>query len=74
MKGLFLGIYPIVFPFKVKKDGKFGIIRQDGKLIIPLKYDQLEEEGYYWLGIRLILASKNSKKYYVDYCGNEYIK
>ena len=54
--------------------GKFGIIRQDGKLIIPLKYDQLEEEGYYWLGIRLILASKNSKKYYVDYCGNEYIK
>jgi hypothetical protein len=64
----------LYFPFKVKKDGKFGVMRQDGKLIIPLKYEQLEEEGNYWLGIRLILASKNSRKYYVDYCGNEYVK
>jgi hypothetical protein len=62
------------FPYKVKKDGKFGIARQDGKIVVPIIYDKIEKEGLYWSGVRLLFVTKRDTKYYVDYCGVEYRK
>lgn len=45
--------------FLVEKDDKFGILRRDGKIIVPIEYDSLEMENDRWR--RFLFLEKDGK-------------
>lgn len=61
------------FPYIVKLKDKYGVIDQNGKLIVPIIYDEISYSWLYWYQVGLLLVKKNDTKYFVDLCGNEYL-
>ena len=53
--------------FIVQKDGKFGTIDDMGKMIIPFKYDKIEDYG----SRGFLIVKLKEKEGHVDYSGNE---
>ncbi|MBO9700370.1 MAG: WG repeat-containing protein [Sporocytophaga sp.] len=62
------------FPFRVKKDNKYGIIDANGKLLIPVIYDDIYYNYRDYISAGLLKVRQENKVFYIDYCGNQYVK
>ena len=56
----------------IKKDGKFGFIDQDGKLVVTPQYDSIEKFGAH--GVSWALVEKNGKLGFIDKDGKEVVR
>lgn len=56
----------------LKKDGKWGLMATDGKILAPFEYDALETPGDHDLKFSIILARKNGKYGVMDFGGKIY--
>lgn len=66
--------YDNEFPFRVKKDNKYGMIDTNGKLLIPAIYDDIYYNYRDYISAGLLKVRQGNKIFYIDYCGNQYIK
>ncbi len=65
-KPAFKGTYDDANLFKggiaiVKKNDKYGVINEQGKIVIPIEYDNLEIDGRNFFGKHCIIAKKEEK-------------
>jgi len=51
--------------FEVQRNGKYGILNYDGKVIIPTQYNEIQVKGIY------VQALKNDEEYYFNTVGEE---
>ena len=56
----------------IKKDGKYGFIDQNGKIVVAPKYDSIEKFGAH--GVSWALVEKNGKLGFIDKSGKEVVK
>jgi hypothetical protein len=66
--------YDKSIPFRVKKDGKYGIVDFTGKVLIPIIYDEIFYNYGEYFHIDLVKVRLKKRVFYVDYCGNKYLK
>lgn len=60
--------------FIVKLNNKYGVIDINENVLIPFKFEKLTNGDLDYNKIGLLKATLNNKIFYIDFCGNEYIK
>jgi hypothetical protein len=60
--------------FRVQKNNKYGVVDSHGNILIPIEYDDILYGFSDYLKVGLLKVKLENKVFFIDYCGNKYLK